>query len=94
MALRGRMKAIAHKRRLLGYRRIHVLLKREGDVFNHKCLFKVYLEENLFVRNRCARKRALGTRAPMLVHLCIISKGLWTLCQINSPIGVGLGFSL
>ena len=63
------MKAIAHERRRFGYRRIHVLLKREGVSVNHKRLFRLYREENLSVRKRGGRKRALGTRAPMLVPL-------------------------
>ena len=68
-ALRDRMKAIAHERRRFGYRRIHVLLKREGVSVNHKRLFRLYREEKLSVRKRGGRKRALGTRAPMLVPL-------------------------
>jgi putative transposase len=36
--LRERMKAMAHERRRFGYRRLHVLLRREGDVVNHKRL--------------------------------------------------------
>ena len=67
--LRDRMKAIAHERRRFGYRRIHVLLKREGVSVNHKRLFRLYREEKLSVRKRGGRKRALGTRAPMLVPL-------------------------
>jgi putative transposase len=67
--LRDRMKAIAHERRRFGYRRIHVLLKREGVIVNHKRLFRLYREEKLSVRKRGGRKRALGTRAPMLVPL-------------------------
>jgi putative transposase len=67
--LRDRMKAIAHERRRFGYRRIHVLLKREGVAVNHKRLFRLYREEKLSVRKRGGRKRALGTRAPMLVPL-------------------------
>ena len=39
--LRQRMKAIAHERRRFGYRRLHVLLKREGYVINHKKLFRL-----------------------------------------------------
>ena len=38
--LRQRMKTIAHERRCFGYRRLHVLLKREGYVINHKKLFR------------------------------------------------------
>jgi putative transposase len=63
------MKAIAHERRRFGYRRIHVMLKREGMLVNHKKLFRLYREEKLSVRKRGGRKRALGTRAPMLVPL-------------------------
>lgn len=65
--LRERMRAIAHDRRRFGYRRLHVLLRREGYVVNHKRLFRLYREEKLTVRRRGGRKRALGTRAPMLV---------------------------
>lgn len=65
--LRERMKAIAVERRRFGYRRIHVLLRREGLRINHKRLFRLYREEKLAVRKRGGRKRAIGTRAPMLV---------------------------
>jgi putative transposase len=67
--LRARMKAMAHERRRFGYRRLHVLLRREGHVVNHKKLFRLYREEKLAVRRRGGRKRAMGTRAPMLVPL-------------------------
>jgi len=65
--LRQRMKAIAHERRRFGYRCLHVLLKREVYLVNHKKLFRLYREEKLTVRRRGGRKRALGTRAPMTV---------------------------
>jgi putative transposase len=67
--LRERMKAIAHERRRFGYRRLHVLLRREGYVVNHKRLFRIYREEKLTVRRRHGRKRAMGTRAPMLIPM-------------------------
>jgi putative transposase len=66
-AVRDRLKALAHERRRFGYRRLHVLLKREGYAVNHKRLFRLYREERLGVRRRGGRKRALGTRAPMLI---------------------------
>jgi putative transposase len=65
--LRQRLRALAHERRRFGYRRLHVLLRREGFNVNHKRLFRIYREERLMVRRRGGRKRALGTRAPMLV---------------------------
>jgi len=65
--LRQRLRALAHERRRFGYRRLHVLLRREGFQVNHKRLFRLYREERLTVRRRGGRKRALGTRAPTLV---------------------------
>lgn len=67
--LRERMMAIAHERRRFGYRRLHVLLRREGHLVNHKRLFRIYREEKLTVRRRGGRKPAGGTRAPMLVPM-------------------------
>ncbi len=67
--LRERMKAIARERRWFGYRRLHVLLRREGLEVNHKRLFRLYREERLTVRRRGGRKRAIGTRAPMMIPL-------------------------
>jgi len=69
IVLRDRMKAIAHERRRFGYRRLHVLLRREGYQVNHKRLFRIYREEKLMVRRRGGRKRAMGTRAPMLIPI-------------------------
>ena len=43
--LREGMKAMAHKRRRFGYRRLHVLLRREGHAVNHKRLFRMYRED-------------------------------------------------
>ena len=65
--LREAMKAVAAERRRFGYRRLHILLRREGIELNHKKLFRLYREERLTVRKRGGRKRALGTRAPMTI---------------------------
>lgn len=66
-ALRERLKGLARERRRFGYRRLNVMLKREGFVVNHKRVFRIYREEGLKVKKRGGRKRALGTRAPMPV---------------------------
>jgi putative transposase len=67
LELREAMKAVASERRRFGYRRIHVMLQRRGIVMNLKKLRRLYGEEKLQVRKRGGRKRALGTRRPMLV---------------------------
>jgi len=66
-ALRERMRELANERRRFGYRRLHVLLRREGFELNAKKLYRLYKEERLTVRKRGGRKRALGTRRPMMV---------------------------
>lgn len=65
--LREAMKKVAHERRRFGYRRIHVMLERQGICMNQKKLRRLYREEKLQVRKRGGRKRALGTRRPMVV---------------------------
>ena len=65
--LRTRMKELASERRRFGYRRLHILLKREGWEVNWKKLYRIYREEGLTVRKRGGRKRAVGTRAPMTI---------------------------
>jgi putative transposase len=65
--LREAMKAVASERRRFGYRRVHIMLDRMGIVMNQKKLRRLYREEKLQVRRRGGRKRALGTRRPMLV---------------------------
>ena len=65
--VRAKLKQLADERRRFGYRRLHVLLSREGFALNRKKLYRLYREERLTVRRRGGRKRALGTRAPMVV---------------------------
>jgi HTH-like domain len=52
-------------RRRFGYRRLHILLVREGLVMNHKKLRRLYRGEGLQVRRRFGRKRAVGRRTPI-----------------------------
>ena len=63
--LRSRLKELSSERRRFGYRRLHLLLTREGWHVNRKKLYRIYREEGLTVRKRGGRKRAIGTRAPM-----------------------------
>ncbi|EFI49944.1 Integrase catalytic region [Afipia sp. 1NLS2] len=66
-ALRIKLRELASQRRRFGYRRLGLLLARQGIRINHKKLYRIYREERLSVRKRGGRKRALGTRAPMTI---------------------------
>ena len=63
-----RMREIANERRRFGYRRLTILLRREGEGMNLKKVYRLYREERLTVRKRGGRKGALGTRAQMAIR--------------------------
>ncbi|WP_425430962.1 IS3 family transposase [Donghicola tyrosinivorans] len=67
-ALRGRLRELANERRRFGYRRLFVLLRREGEPSGINRIYRLYREEGLTVRKRKARRKAVGTRAPILVE--------------------------
>jgi putative transposase len=89
-ALRARLKALAAERRRFGYRRLHLMLKRDGTHVNHKKLFRIYCEEKLVVRKLGGRKRALGTRAPMTLPQGPNQR--WSLDFVSDALGDGRRF--
>ncbi|MFP3801312.1 IS3 family transposase [Paraburkholderia sp. SIMBA_027] len=64
-ALTGRMMAIAAQKRRYGYRRIHVLLRREGWLANHKRIWRLYSKAGLSVRRRRRKRIAAVERKPL-----------------------------
>ena len=56
-ALRQRVRELAQTRVRYGYRRIHVLLRREGWSVHHKRVYRLYRDEGLSIRARTARRR-------------------------------------
>jgi putative transposase len=62
--LRQRLRELAIERVRWGYRRLHILLRREGVKANHKRIYRLYREEGLAVRRR-KRKRVAVARQPM-----------------------------
>ena len=90
--LRVRLRSLASDRRRFGYRRLHLLLAREGIHVNHKKLFRIYRQERLCVRKRGDRKRALGTRAPMMLPLARNER--WSLDFVPDGLGDGRRFRI
>ena len=62
--LRARLRELAEVRRRFGYRRLQVLLQREGWRVNHKRVYRLYVEEKLGLRRKRGRKRS-GARQPL-----------------------------
>jgi len=63
--LREKIRELAHQRRRFGCPRIHLLLRREGLVVNHKRTERIYREEGLSLRKRKRRKAAAQTRVTL-----------------------------
>ena len=66
--LRRRLRDLANERRRFGYRRLFILLRREGEPSGINRIYRLYREEGLTVRKRRARRKAIGTRAPILLE--------------------------
>ena len=90
--LRARLKDLSSERRRFGYRRLHILLKREGWQVNWKKLYRIYKEEGLTVRRRGGRKRALGTRAPMAIPQGPNQR--WSLDFVSDSLSCGRRFRI
>ena len=69
---------------------MHVLLRREGHLVNHKRLFRICREERLTVRRRGGRKRAMGARAPMLIP--VAPNDRWSLDFVSDQLTDGRRF--
>ena len=65
-AIRRRLRELAAVRRRWGYRRLHVLLCREGMQVNHKRVYRIYREEGLSVRRRKRKRAVSAARTPVL----------------------------
>ena len=63
--IRARLRELAGQRPRFGYRRLHLLLRREGVVVNHKRVYRLYREERLLVRPHRGRKHPAVRRVPL-----------------------------
>jgi putative transposase len=90
--LRQRLKELASQRRRFGYRRLHLMLRREGIMLNWKKLYRLYREERLMVRKRGGRKRALGTRAPMATPQCANQR--WSIDFVSDALACSRRFRI
>ena len=88
--LRVAMREVAAERRRFGYRRIHVMLERQGIIMNQKKLRRLYREEKLQVRKRGGRQRALETRRPMVLPSCANER--WSLDFLSDAFTDGRRF--
>lgn len=66
--LKERLKALATRWKRFGYRRLHVMLRREGIEINHKKTYRLYKDAGLTLQRRSKKryeKRGIPERAVM-----------------------------
>ncbi len=90
--LRSRLRELAGQRRRFGYRRLHILLRRDGITINRKKTQRLYREEGLTVRRRKGRRRAVGARAPAPV--LALPNQRWSLDFVHDQFATGRRFRI
>ncbi len=84
--LREQLLTLARERPRYGYRRLHVLLLREGIVVNHKKVWRVYHEAGLAVKRR-KRKRLMRMGSPL--EAAVVPNEEWALDFISDKLATG-----
>jgi putative transposase len=89
--LRTRLRELAEQRRRWGYRRLHILLQREGWKVNRKRVYRIYVEEKLIVRRR-RRRRRICAQARVLLAAPTRANETWTMDFLHDALASGRKF--
>ena len=90
--LRSRLRDLANQRRRFGYRRLFILLREQGEPSGVNRIYRLYREEGLTVRKRRSRRRAVGTRTPILVEAKVNAR--WSLDFVHDQLAHGRRFRI
>ena len=91
-ALRGRRRDLANQRRRFGYRRLFILPRRGGEPSGLNRIYRLYCEEGLAVRKRRSRRKAVGSRAPILVETRANAR--WSVDFVHDQFSCGRRFRI
>ena len=83
---------LANQRRRFGYRRLFILLREQGEPSGINRIYRLYREEGLTVRKRKARRKAIGTRTPILVEAKVNAR--WSLDFVHDQFAQGRRFRI
>ena len=88
--LRAKLKELAGQRKRFGSPRLHIMLKREHLVVNHKRTERIYKEEGLALRRKRRRKGAAGAR--MVIPAPERPNQKWSMDFVSDSIVTGRRF--
>ena len=84
--LRERLIALAREKPRFGYRRLHVLLGREGEQVNHKRVHRIYCEAGLALRRK-KRKHCVRLSTPLGIYTAANQE--WALDFVHDAVASG-----
>jgi putative transposase len=90
--LRTRLRNLANQRRRFSYRRLFILPREQGEPSGVNRIYWLYREEGLTVRKRKARRKAMGTRTPILVEAKVNAR--WSLDFVHDQFALGRRFRI
>ena len=90
--LRTHLRDLANQRRRFGYRRLFILLREKGEPSGINRIYRLYREEGLTVRKRKVRRRAVGSRTPILVEAKVNAR--WSLDFVYDQFAHGRRFRI
>jgi len=89
--LRARMRELAHTRVRYGYRRVHVLLKREGWLLGRNQMYRLYCEEALQLRSKLPKRRKMVV-VRRERHRAAAPNDIWSLDFVSDQLANGVRF--
>jgi putative transposase len=90
-ALVKRLRELAAERPRFGYRRLYVMLRREGFAINHKRVYRLYRADGLAVRRRIRRRRA-AARARVVFAAATRRNERWAMDFVSDALFNGRKF--
>lgn len=88
--LRERLRELASERPRFGYRRLHVLLRREDIVINRKRTYRFYCEEKLHLRPK--KRRRITSNVRVTPAAPTQANQIWTLDFVHDNLACGRSF--
>ncbi|MEZ5976753.1 MAG: IS3 family transposase [Planctomycetota bacterium] len=85
-----RLRELASERPRFGYRRLGVLLRREGHVANHKRVYRIYASEGLAVRRKARKRVAQADREPRVIATRV--NECWSMDFVSDCLADGRSF--
>jgi putative transposase len=86
----AKLRELAARRPRWGYRRLHILLRREGLVVNHKRVYRLYRQEGLAVRQK--RRKRLASAIRTVLPPPTAPNERWSMDYVSDALAGGTRF--